>query len=142
MGAFDNVTFDSVSASLRELEVPAWLIRWIDFMIRHGKVQVELCGATVERVIRKGNPQGGILSPLLWNCVLNPLLKEFQKQCLYAQAYADDLAVLVASANISQVRSMGQKAVNITAEWEQKMHFNSAVQKLKLYYSPGKEKLL
>ena len=135
VGAFDNVTFDSVSASLRELEVPAWLIRWIDFMIRHRKVQVEMCGATVEREIQKGNPQGGILSPLLWNCVLNPLLKEFQKRCLYAQAYADDLAVLVASANVSQVRSMGQKAVNIAAEWAQKnaLQFSSAKTEVVLF---------
>ena len=37
----------------------------------------------------KGNPQGGILSPFLWNCGL----KQLGSRGFYVQAYVDDLAV-------------------------------------------------
>ena len=44
---------------------------WIETLLRHRTVQVELYGDKVKREVVKGNPQGGILSPFLWNCVLN-----------------------------------------------------------------------
>ena len=61
MGAFDNVTFESISGALREFEIPTWVGQWIDNMLRNRIVQVELHGVTVERELTKGNPQGGIL---------------------------------------------------------------------------------
>ena len=37
-------------------------------------------------------PQGGVLSPFLWNLVIDPLLIQL-KQLYQGQAYADDLSV-------------------------------------------------
>ena len=59
----------------------------------------------------KRNPQGGILSSFLWNCVLNSLLLELHSQGFYVQAYADDLAVLVTGADMLWIRGMAQKAI-------------------------------
>ena len=71
------------------------LTSWIETLLRHRTVQVELYGDKVKREVVKGNPQGGILSPFLWNCVLSSLLLELRSRGFYVQAYADDLAVLV-----------------------------------------------
>ena len=38
------------------------LTSWIETLLRHRTVQVELYGDKVEREVVKGNPQGGILS--------------------------------------------------------------------------------
>ena len=75
----------------------------------------------------KGNPQGGILSPFLWNCVLNNLLLELRSRGFYVQAYADDLAILVTGADMLWIRGMAQKAINIAANWasEQELQFSS-----------------
>jgi len=62
VGAFDNVTFNSISKSLQERNVPHGIIQWIDQLVRHRTVQVEQSGARVKREVMKGNPQGGILS--------------------------------------------------------------------------------
>ena len=35
---------------------------WIETLLRHRTVQVELCGDKVKREVVKRNPQGGILS--------------------------------------------------------------------------------
>ena len=71
--------------------------------------------------------QGGILSPFLWNCVLNSLLLELRSRGFYVQAYADNLAVLVTGTDMLWIRGMAQKAINIAANWglEQELQFSS-----------------
>ena len=55
-------------------------------LLRHCTVQVELYGDKIKREVVKGNPQGGILSSFLWNCVLNSLLLELRSRGFYVQA--------------------------------------------------------
>ena len=71
IGAFDNVTFRSFVAALRGPGMSKIHTSWIETLLRHRTVQVELYGDKVKREVVKRNPQGGILSPFLWNCVLN-----------------------------------------------------------------------
>ena len=63
--AFDNVTFRSFVAGLQGLGTSKVLTSWIENLLRHRTVQVELYGDEVKREVVKGNPQGGILSPFL-----------------------------------------------------------------------------
>ena len=74
VGAFDNITDSGIADVLRELGVSSFLVHWIENLLGHHTVQVELNGEKIKREVVKGNPQGGILSPFLWNCVLNSLL--------------------------------------------------------------------
>ena len=74
VGAFDNVTFRSLVAALQGLCMSKVFTSRIENLLRHRTVQVELYGDKVKREVVKGKPQGGILSPFLWNCVLNNLL--------------------------------------------------------------------
>ena len=113
VGAFDNVTFRSFVAALRGLGMSKIFTSWTETLLRHRTVQVELCGDKVKREVVKRNPQDGILSSFLWNCVLNSLLLELPSRGFYVQAYADDLAVLVTGADMLWIRGMAQKAINI-----------------------------
>ena len=99
---------------------------WIETLLRHRTVQVELCGDKVKREVVKTNPQGGILSSFLWNGVLNSLLLELRSRGFYVQAYADDLAVLVTGADMLWIRGMAQKAINIAENCalEQELQFS------------------
>ena len=135
VGAFDNVTFRRVVAALRGLGMSKILISWIETLLRHRTVQVELYGNKVKREVVKGNPQGGILSPFLWNCVLNSLLLELRGRGFYVQAYADDLAVLVTGADMLWIRGIIQKAINIAANWalEQELQFSSKKTEIALF---------
>ena len=117
VGAFDNVTFRSFVAALQGLGMSKVLTSWIENLLRHRTVQVELYGDKVKNEVVKGNPQGGILSPFLWNSVLNNLLLELRSRGFYVQAYADDLAVLVTGADMLWIRGMAQKAINIATNW-------------------------
>ena len=80
IGAFDNVIFSAISMALQRLEMPAVLTKWIENMLMHCAIEVEVYGKKVKREMIKGNPEEGILSPFLWNCVLNSLLVELHKR--------------------------------------------------------------
>ena len=135
VGAFDNVTFRGFATALRGLGMSEILTSWIENLLRHRTVQVELYGDKVKREVMKGNPQGGILSPFLWNCVLNNLLLELRSRGFYVQAYADDLAILVTAADMLWIRGMAQKAINIPANWasEQELQFSSKKTEIVLF---------
>ena len=126
VSAFDNVTFRSFVAALRGLGMSKFFTSLLETLLRHRTVQVELCGDEVKREVVKRNPQGGILSSFLWNCVLNSLLLELHSRGFYVQAYADDLAVLVTGADMLWIRGMAQKAINIAENCalEQELQFN------------------
>ena len=82
VGAFDNVTFHSFDAALRGLGMSDVLTSWIENLLRHRTVQVELYGDKVKREIVKGNPQDGILFPFLWNCLKQPVARVMQQGLL------------------------------------------------------------
>ena len=86
VGAFNNATFHGFVAALRGLGMSRNLTSWIETLLKHGTVQVELYGDKIKREVVKGNPQSGILSPFLWNCVLNSLLLELRSRGFYVQA--------------------------------------------------------
>ena len=119
-GAFNNVKFESIITALKDLGIPDVLVSWIENMLRNRTIQVQLLDVKVQRKVTKGCLQGGILSPFLWNCIMDPLLKEFEKEEIHAQAFVDDVAALVASQEAFWVRRRAQKVLNIASEWAQK----------------------
>ena len=86
VGAFDNITHKGIAYALQELEVSPFLVLWIENLLRHRTVQVELNGEKVKREVVRRNPQGDILSPFLWNCVLNSLLVDLRNRSFHVQA--------------------------------------------------------
>ena len=109
--------------------------KWIENLLRHRTVQVESYGSKVKRKVVKGNPQGSILSPFQWDCVLNSLLLESCSRGFYVQTYAYGLAELVSHADMLWIRGMAQKAINIAANWasEQEPQFSSKKTEIVLF---------
>ena len=78
---------------------------------------MELNNEKVKREVVKGYSQGGILSPFLWNCVLNSLLVDLRNRGFHVQAYVDDVAILVTGTNMLWIKGSAQKALNIASNW-------------------------
>ena len=128
---FYKITQSGIVDALRELKVSPFLVHWIENLLRHRTVQVELNGEKIKREVVKGNPQGGILSPFLWNCVLNSLLVDLRNRGFHVQAYADDVAILVTGTNMLWIKDRAQKALNNAIIGLITKRFNSAVKRLK-----------
>jgi len=50
--------------------------------------------STQTRLVNRGTPQGGVLSPLLWNIAVNKLLRILEGGGGKVVAYADDVAII------------------------------------------------
>ncbi len=80
---------------LQKLPLHFCVIRWIVNMLKCRNVHLTYQGESVEARIVKGCPQGEVLSPLLWCTVVDSLLLKLNALGYTAQAYADDLAIVI-----------------------------------------------
>ena len=68
-------------------------------------------------IVAKGCPQGGVLSPLLWNMVVNDLITTLNANHYYTVGYADDLTILISGRFASSVFEVTQAALRIVEQW-------------------------
>ena len=106
---------DRILAQLREKIGGGKLLRLIGRYLRAG---VELPDGSREAT-PQGVPQGGPLSPLLANIVLDPLDKELERRGHHFARYADDFIILVKSAKaadrvMGSVMSYVEKTLGLT----------------------------
>jgi len=124
-GAFDNADFQAMTDALRARRTSKTVIRWIDSMLRSRRVRVEMDGTAKEVLVRRGCPQGGVLSPLLWSLVVDSLLVEMEFEGHYCQGYADDGVILSSGLDLAEVSSKMQRALTLLEGWC--AHHNLAV---------------
>jgi hypothetical protein len=111
-GAFDNASFGSINAASGGHGVVLTLRKLIDAMLRCRSVRVEIRGSNIRVLVNRGCPQGGVLSPILWNMVVDYLLRRIHNTHYQAQGYADDVALLQKSKLLSTLCDRMQGALN------------------------------
>ena len=89
---FDNVNHDLLMTQLRAHHEDDTLLRLINRYLKSG-----VCINGMKEASLKGVPQGGPLSPVLSNIMLNNLDWELEKRNLRFARYADDFVVFVSS---------------------------------------------
>ena len=118
--AFDSISFNSIIKSLHTKNVPLTVINWITSLLCNRKIIYSLRGTTLLKYMIKGTPQGGILSPLLWNIVIDTLLKSLQnfvRSDELAQGFADDLVTITLGPSLPSLISRMQLIVNHIKDW-------------------------
>ena len=95
---FDTVNHDRLITALKEKVRCPRVLSLIHRYLVAGVVMPE----GTREATPQGVPQGGPLSPLLANIVLDPLDKELESRGLTFARYADDFVVLVRSAKAAQ----------------------------------------
>ncbi len=107
-GAFDNLLPAGVIQSLQKRKTPEHLIQWFQNYLVSRYVAVDYKGVNAIRRLVKGTPQGGVLSPVLWNLAFDEVLSMVEGTAIKAFGYADDLALVGRgpdpTTNISQIQ--------------------------------------
>ena len=116
-GAFDSVNLTAITGALRGAGVGGGICSLISSLLRHREVEASWNGASCCRVINRGCPQGGVLSPLLWNLVMGQLLHAMDHHPVFAQAYADDIALLVRGRDLAALHNTASACLNIADQW-------------------------
>lgn len=114
-GAFDKTNFSSISTALSRHGVEQVLTDWITNML--SKRVVRLAEEQQLALIARGCPQGGVLSPLLWNLVINDLITKLNANQFYTIGYADDLAILISGKVTGTICNLTQQALRIVERW-------------------------
>jgi hypothetical protein len=73
-GALDSTSFHANITAARERGLEETCCRWVGSMLESRLVHTSLMGSSMTAKVIRGFPQGGVLSPLLWNLVVDRLL--------------------------------------------------------------------
>ncbi|XP_044596718.1 uncharacterized protein LOC123273383 [Cotesia glomerata] len=86
-------------------------------MLRTRIVTAGLSDTRVRARVRRGCPQGGVTSPLMWILVINELLVALENLGVYAVGYADDVALMIKGSSPTEMRWRTQRALDLIQKW-------------------------
>uniref|UniRef100_L7M0K7 Putative tick transposon n=1 Tax=Rhipicephalus pulchellus TaxID=72859 RepID=L7M0K7_RHIPC len=116
-GAFDNVLHDAILNALEDYGIGGRMHQWIASYLQDRTIFMSTAdGDTNKHPIYRGVPQGGVLSPTLFNIVLFGLAKKLGGR-ISVFVYADDICIWTTSLTRLQVQTKLQRAVSTTSAY-------------------------
>ena len=94
-GAFDRIKFSSAKDAMQRKKIPIGIINLYQNILAGRKISAELQGEMSSRIPMRGSPQGGVLSPLIWNLIMDTILSKFRCRAVKVVGYADDIILLI-----------------------------------------------
>jgi retron-type reverse transcriptase len=116
-GACDNTSFKTIIMAARKRGLKKTCCRWIKFMLEGRLVRTSLMGSSTTAKVTRGCPQGGVLSPLLWNLVVDRLWTVTNDLGYSTYGYADNIVIIVQGKFAHTVREIMQNVLNMVAKW-------------------------
>ena len=99
-------------------KVPPDIIKWYGHYLATSFVQALLGETTRCRSLTRGTPQGGILSPLVWNIVFDSLLDGLERiPGIRPKGYADDGMFLITGKDPDILVNLAQPAIDVAVQW-------------------------
>ena len=132
-GAFDCVSFKAIASAIQSTKVDPATAQWIINMVTNRYITINHKGVSKTIRIKRGCPQGGILSPFLWNLVVDDLLAHTAKDTPgYLQAFADDLVTLTEGNDLDVIWDRTRKTINTIERWCQTKELSISALKTKV----------
>ncbi|UYV67038.1 hypothetical protein LAZ67_4003743 [Cordylochernes scorpioides] len=91
--------------------------------------------------LTKGCPQGGPLSPLLWNILLNDLLINFDSMNADIICYADDVTIISWNKTIEGLKSASEYTLNYVIQWCNRNKLTISTEKTNMLYIHNRQKI-
>ena len=96
--------------------MPEEIIAWYGHYLKNRIATATLAGEIVIRQIVSGTPQGGVLSPMIWNVVFETLLQRLDKHT-DATGFADDGHMLASGFSSKECARRLQLSLNAAMKW-------------------------
>ena len=126
-GAFNSVLPAVLSDQLRRLGLPSRILNFISYMTSKRELCFSADGSGA-RSCGVGVPQGGVLSPILYNIYTNRLIEVLPPGVRYTM-YADDLFLYVRGRVISAARDLLSEALGVVIPWLRTLGFEISIAK-------------
>jgi hypothetical protein len=92
--AFDSAWNPAIIAALHKRSCPQYLLKIVSSFLADRCAILSHNGSSFEKRVEVGCPQGGVLSPFLWNVMIDDILHIVFPFLSLLIAYADDLAII------------------------------------------------
>ena len=116
--AFDTVKGEGVVFKLIELGIKGNLLKSINEFFKGRKIRVYHDGVESEiRDLNAGTPQGSVLSPILFNIMMNDLP---QADGIKIYTYADDITISCTGSQLKQTKDIMQHYLTSLEQWMDK----------------------
>lgn len=129
--AYDSLWKDGLLIKLYDAGIRGRMFNWIKDFLKERTIQVRIGGTSSKSVkIGNGTPQGSVISPVLFNVMINDIFDQvgtgFGKSL-----FADDGAIWKRGRNIKYILRQVQKALRSVENWANKWGFRISVSKSK-----------
>ncbi len=141
-GAFDNASWSKIMEALSRSNTPIYIRNCIRGYLYGRKVSFSYNNYSITRTLSKGTPQGGVLSPLLWNILLDSLF-HIRLQNTEIVAYADDITAICWADKNDEASLIPTASHSLSAiqNWCNDHHLSIAPNKTSLVYFHCLQKL-
>lgn len=116
-GAFDNTPTRIILKQLKHFKINEFLINWVSKLLSLRIIKATNGDSMLYFRPQQGCPQGGCLSPLLWNIVMDSLIKKLDPLKLKIVSYADDIVITAVAFNAIGACNKLSNAMKIVEEW-------------------------
>ena len=118
---------------LSGLQISRSLLAALKDFLNNRVVLLSNGSCTYKKALSRGCPQGSVLSPILWNILVNSIFEVPLPEGCSIRAFADDIAVTVEGGSRLDIESKANKVLSCLDTWAQAN---------KLDFSPEKSKCL
>ena len=125
-GAFDNVTTEGMIEGLRAKGVNEQMVQWYLSCLQTRTITAEYKGASISKAPTKGTPQGGVLSPVMWNLAFESFIELFPDSGnIKCTVFADDAMLCIAGDCPVHLVNQMQRGLNTSVQWgdDNGLHF-------------------
>lgn len=127
--AYDTMWREGLLIKLNSIGIGGRLYNWIMDILTGRKIQVKVGSeVTIEFDVDNGIPQGSVISPILFNIMINYIFSKFDG-CIKSALYADDGAIWMRGRNVSYVLGNIRKAIREVEMWSYKWGFKMSTRK-------------
>ena len=138
--AYDMLWKDGLGVKLFNAGIRGRMLNWIRAFLQNRTIQVRVGGAYSETVgIDNGTPQGSVISPVLFNLMINDMFEEVGAG-FGLSLFADDGAIWKRGRNIKFSTGKIQGALDKVVAWAEKWGFKISVEKSKFVIFTNKRK--
>ena len=147
--AFDTAKHDIICNQLNKINCPVNLHSLIQSYLSNRSVIIKSGEHQYIHNLNQGNPQGGIISPSLWNLSYDSLIKKITKKSkgdmpVNFVCYADDALLQVRGTEVKEMEKLAQELLQEVFQWgnETGLKFNATKTEVMLVHkwrSPVKQ---
>ena len=116
-GAFDNIKIDFALTEMRLKGVDEDICKWYEKYLLNRNSAIELNGYQERFGINRGLPQGGNLSPIVYNMSIDRHLNGLNTEGVSTIAFADDTTLLATGKCISTICNILQRKIKVLESW-------------------------